>query len=61
MSKPEIECSRVRACKWQGNFSDLTKKPNIKESEKYDLQIEDNVCPNCGCKTFYEIGNDDDH
>ena len=61
MSKPEIECSRVRACKWKGNWSDLAKKPNVKESEKYGLQIEDNVCPKCGNKTFYKIGTGDDH
>ncbi|WP_426370023.1 hypothetical protein [Pseudocolwellia sp. HL-MZ7] len=57
MSKPEIECTRVRACKWQGGYSDLTKKLNKKDTKKYGTECNDNVCPKCECKTMYEIKN----
>ena len=53
--KPTIECSRVRACKWQGQPEELTKVKNDKESKEYGFDIFDNVCPKCGCKTYYDI------
>lgn len=55
MKKPEIECTRVRACKWQGQRDDLQPVLNKRETKKYGIEIFDNVCPNCGCKTAYEI------
>jgi hypothetical protein len=55
MSKPEIECTRVRACKWRGNWSDLVRKPNAKDTKKHGVECSDNVCPKCGCKTFYTL------
>ena len=55
MRNNKIECSRVRACKWKGTWSDLVTKENKKDSKKLGLQITDDVCPNCGGKSFYEL------
>lgn len=48
-----IECSKTRACGWQGMESDLASKPRIKGPKGGALQISDRVCPKCGCKTYY--------
>jgi predicted Zn-ribbon and HTH transcriptional regulator len=47
-----IECTR---CKWQGVVSDLVEVKNVVETEKYGLVVSDAVCPNCGCKTTYNL------
>ena len=51
---PEIECSKVRKCKWKGDWSDLKKVPSKKYSE-CKIAVMDNVCPNCGNDSFYDI------
>jgi len=55
MSKPEIECTRVRACRWKGFQKDLVSKHNVRDSKINKIVINDMVCPKCGCKTMYDI------
>lgn len=55
MEKPTIECTRIRACKWQGRPEQLEKVKNLKESKRLGVAISDCVCPKCGCKTTYNI------
>jgi hypothetical protein len=55
MTNATIECTRIRACKWQGTQKDLVRVKNTKESKKFKLDIYDAVCPKCGCKTTYNI------
>lgn len=54
-TQPEIECTRTRACKWQGTSDDLVRKPNLRASKNHGIKIRDLVCPRCGCKTMYDI------
>lgn len=53
--KPTIECTRIKACRWQGNNSDLVEKINKRETKKHGIEIIDLKCPKCGCKTTYDI------
>jgi hypothetical protein len=55
MKDRKIECTRVRACKWKGVQGDLVGVVNKKESKKFSFEVKDMVCPNCGCKTTYDI------
>lgn len=54
MKELKVECTRVRACKWKGLFSELKEVPNVKDSKEFGIEITDRVCPKCGCKTYYE-------
>jgi len=55
MSKPTIECTRVRACKWKGSSEELVRKVNEKKTKKYGFEYSDMLCPKCGCNTTYDI------
>lgn len=49
--KAEIECTRVRKCKWRGRFSELVQVP----SKRYGQGVTDGSCPRCGGKEFYRV------
>ena len=55
MAKPTIECTRTIACRWKGTHDDLVKRRDEKFSKSTGVEVNEYVCPKCGCDTTYDL------
>ena len=48
----KVKCSKVRKCKWKGEYKDMVDKP---VPSKHFFNMTEKRCPKCGNNEFYEI------